>query len=71
MSPMSLWCQLLFTSLPWGFTLGAKDNAQHALSREDATPRPPISFSEHWQVLGPFQIGTRGEDLRQCSVFSH
>jgi len=32
---------------------------QHALQSATVTDFPTFAFSEHWQLLGPFQIGTR------------
>ena len=40
--------------------MGAQHNVQHPLDLEVPLARPPISFLDQWQVLGPFQIGTRG-----------
>ena len=34
---------------------------------EGKSKRPSITLSSHWDVLGPFQIGTRGRFCSACT----
>ena len=55
------WKGLLLVTGLWKLSAGAANNGQWTFKTEDDVVRPTISFSDHWHVLGPFQIGTRGE----------
>ena len=48
--------------LCWSQAVLAARQEVMAASKEEVGPEvvPPFHFSEDWQVLGPFQIGTRG-----------
>jgi hypothetical protein len=52
---------ICLTAVPLRLTGGFRTDEQHALAPEPELTRSAISFSDDWQVLGPFQIGTRGK----------
>ena len=46
----------------------ALTNTQRPLAHVLATGFPDFAFAPDWQVLGPFQIGTRGIELHGLDI---
>jgi hypothetical protein len=61
--------RLLFIALLHFASIVIAETTQRVLDSESAVQNGPVTISSHWDLLGPFKIGTRGTSRLQLRLY--